>query len=251
MNNAFQRHSFSGMVGRDSQFRWPLMIAAGAFGGFALLRRTPWSAALAGAGLWAVQSAARHAQPQTRSARASFAINCTAEQAYSTWKDFGRLSRFLRHVHSVKALDESHSEWVIDGPFEKKFRWVANIVEDRPNERIAWESVPGSAVETRGVIEFRPRTSGRGIVVTASMEYAVVAGGAVQGLFTVLGHSPQFTLREDLRRFKALLEAGEVPTVAGQPHGPRGLRGAMYRHALREKQNETAPQAQMAEPRIA
>lgn len=251
MNSASARQSISQILGSDSQYRWPLLIAAGAFGGFALLRRTPLSTAIAGLGLWGVAAAARNSTSRAYEASASFALNCTSEKAYSVWRNFEHLSQFLRHVHSVRILDESRSEWTIAGPFERKFSWTAEIVDDRPGERIAWQSVPGSAVETRGIIEFRPRTTGRGIMVAASISYTPPAGSIVKGLFTMLGRNPQFTLREDLRRFKALVEAGEVPTVAGQTHGPRGLQGKVYRQVLREPQNQTEPQLAIAEQRIA
>lgn len=231
-----------------AEIRWPLFAALGALGGFALVRRTRWSAALAGAGIWAVRNAASHAHPRSYSAQATFALNCTQEQAYRVWRDFEGVSRFLHHVHSVRKLDDSRSEWVILGPFDRKFSWIAEIVEDRPNERIAWRSVANSDVETHGTIEFLPRVAGRGILVRARISYSVPAGAAVKSLFAVLGRDPQFNLREDLRRFKSLVEAGEVPTVVGQPHGPRGLHGTAFRQVLRERQNATAPQAEMTPP---
>ena len=237
------RHPFSA-----PELRWPLFVALGALGGFALVRRAQWKAALARAGGWALRNAARHAQSRSYSAQATFALNCTQEQAYRMWRDFEGVSRFLHHVHSVRKLDDTRSEWVILGPFDRKFSWIAEIVEDRPNETIAWRSVANSDVETHGTIEFRPRVAGRGILVTAKISYSLPAGAAVRGLLAVLGRDPQFNLREDLRRFKSLVEAGEVPTVVGQPHGPRGLHGTAFRQIFRERQNATAPQAGMTPP---
>lgn len=236
--------SNSGNYGeRGSQSRWPFIVAASALGGFALMRRTKSSAVLAAAGVWALQRSARQTTPRSYEAKATFAINTSAEHAYTTWRDFEGLSRFLRHVESVRVLDGSRSEWVALGPFGKKLHWTSEIVEDRPNERIAWRSVPGSEVETRGEIEFRPRTAGRGINVTARLEYVPPAGTAAKTIASLMGRDPEFTVREDLRRFKAMLEAGEIPTTVGQPHGPRGLHGQVYRTLLRERQNASPPQA--------
>ncbi len=229
-----------------SQSRWPFIAAASALGGYALMRRTKTSAVLAAAGVWALQRSGRAATPQRYEARATFAINCSAEQAYSLWRDFEGLSRFLHHIDSVKILDNQHSEWVARGPFGKRVRWVAEIVQDEPNERIAWRSMPGSEIEMQGAVEFRPRTAGRGINVTATLEYAPPASAAVRAVAMLMGRNPEFTLREDLRRFKAMLEAGEIPTVTGQPHGPRGLHGHVYRTLLRERQNASEPQVETA-----
>lgn len=221
--------------GRKGHSNWPYFLAGAA-----------------AAGVWAVQRAARQSgQPRTFEARASFAINCSAERAYSLWRDFQSLPEFLRHIESVQVLDDNRSEWVALGPLGRRISWTAEIVEDRPNERIAWQSLPGSDVTTRGEVEFRPRTAGRGIIVTARIEYEPPAGAATKTLAMLAGRHPEFTVREDLRRFKAILEAGEIPTTAGQTHGPRGLTGQMKRTMFRETTNISPPQAWSFERRIA
>lgn len=236
---------------RASQSRWPFIIAASALGGYALMRRTKTSAALAAAGVWALQRPARATTPRRYEAKATFAINCSVEQAYSLWRDFAGLSRFLHHIDSVQVLDNQRSEWIAEGPLGKKLRWVAEIVDDQPNQRIAWRSLPGSEVETQGSVEFRPRNAGRGINVTATVEYAPPAGAASRTVAMLMGRHPEFTVREDLRRFKAILEAGEIPTVKGQSHGPRGLSGHISRTLLRESQNASEPQAESPQADIA
>ena len=244
------KHRHSGRSGSRSSNRWPLLLG-GVASGFVLIRQM--QARQGGCALreWALKKTGRGSQ--NYSASASFAINCTAEEAYRTWRDFEKISRFLRHVESVKVLDDKRSEWTIEGPMGRKLRWVAEIVDDRPGERIAWRSAENSAVETHGSIEFRPNTSGRGIVVSARVDYTPPAGAVTRGLFRVFGRDPGFTVREDLRRFKALLEAGEVPTVAGQTHGPRGVSGAIYARVLREPDTRVQPRPEgfAAEARIA
>jgi uncharacterized membrane protein len=244
-------NNFSEFSERASQSRWPFIVAASALGGFALMRRTKTSAALAAAGVWALQRSARAASPRRYQAKATFAINGSAEQAYSLWRDFAGLSRFLHHIDSVQVLDNQHSEWIAQGPLGKKLRWVAEIVDDQPSQRIAWRSLPGSEVETQGSVEFRPRSAGRGINVTATVEYVPPAGAASRTLALLTGRHPEFTVREDLRRFKAMLEAGEIPTVKGQTQGPRGLSGHISGTLLREPQNASQPQAESSHDEVA
>ena len=219
---------------RKSRSSWPYFIAAGA-----------------AAGVWAVQRAARQPGQRSYEARASFAVNCTAERAYRLWRNFEDTAQFLRHVESVRVIDDTHSEWVAVGPLGKRIHWTSEIVEDRANERIAWQSLPGSEIVTRGEVEFRPRVAGRGIIVSARMDYQPPAGSASKALAMILGRHPEFTVREDLRRFKAIIEAGEVPTIAGQTHGPRGISGQMKRSVMRETSNISPPQAWAFERRIA
>lgn len=175
--------------------------------------------------------------PPHYKAKASFAINCSPDKAYRFWRNLEDLPRFMRHVQTVKQVDDNHFEWTVLGPMEARVHWTAEIVEDRENEKIAWRSLPGSEIANSGSIEFSPMLGGRGTYVRATIEYLQPAGKLGRALLSMMGKDPQFTAREDLRRFKSLLESGEVPTTLGQPHGPRGLHGHGLQVLLREKQN--------------
>jgi len=235
--------------GRD--FRLPLLIAGGAIGLFALARQPKGKAAISAAGFYAAKQAGKLKGIKKHEAVASFAINCTPETAYRYWRDLANLPRFMRHIESVRVLDDKRSEWTALGPLELKVRWVAELTEDEQNERLAWRSIPASQVETSGSVEFRPGTNGRGTLVTARIEFVPPAGSIGRAFAKLVGKDPQFTVREDLRRFKALIEAGEVPTTLGQSSGPRGVHGHTHQVLLREKQNSAQPQAAQPLGRIA
>lgn len=233
---ATHRHNETGL-------QWPLIMAGTAIGlGIYLLsRRTKAGAGLASAGLFALRKVAELRPSSTYKAHASFAINCSPTEAYRFWHDFENLPRFMRHVDSVRDMGNNRLEWTVLGPMEAKLRWTAQIVEDRENSRIAWRSLPGSQIQNKGSIEFHPGTDERGTLVSATIEYLQPAGSVGKALISMLGKDPQFTVREDLRRFKSLLETNEVPTTLGQPHGPRGLHGHGLQMMLREKQNLPSP----------
>jgi uncharacterized membrane protein len=184
------------------------------------------------------------------SAQASFAINCSPEQAYRYWRNFENLPRFMRHIESVRVTGDNRTEWIGLGPMDKEIRWTAETTVDRPNERIAWRSLPGSDVENSGSVEFRSRSGGRGTDVTVKMNYVPLAGPLGRAVAMVFGKDPEFTVREDLRHFKSLIETGEVATILGQTHGPRGLHGRVEQALFREKQH-VAPQGQPAMRRTA
>jgi uncharacterized membrane protein len=154
----------------------------------------------------------------------------------------------MAHLKSVRVLDERRSEWIARGPMDREVRWTAEITEDKSNRRIGWQSLPGSDIQTTGSVEFRADPQNRGTFVTARIEYGVPpygsAGHALGMAFaTLLGKHPEFMVREDLRRFKALLETGETPTTAGQTHGPRGIHGHLEQVLFRETSNHPEPQA--------
>lgn len=217
---------------------WEVFVGGG-LALFGLTRRSKAGTALAAAGsLIALGGARMQSHPQQYSAEASFAINCTPDTAYRFWHDYENLPRFMRHIESVKVLDGERSEWVATGPMESKIRWTARTTEDRENERIAWESLPGGDLPNNGSVEFRPGVAGRGTIVRIKMEYRPAAGALGRAVATVVGRNPQFAAREALRRFKSLIETGEVPNTHGQSHGPRGVHGRVERVLFREHQDQ-------------
>ena len=223
-----------------------ILFGAAALVAYGIARRSTTSLALGTAGgLLALTASRSNGQSQTAHTRARFLVNASPERAYTLWRDFSNLARFMRHVKSVEVLDDTHSEWVVLGPMDKEIRWYAEITEDVKNERISWRSRPDSLVQTSGSVEFQPQRAGRGTFISATVRYT--PGGTLsKTIATMLGKHPQFMVREDVRRFKALLETGEVPTTLGQSHGPRGVHGSVEQVLFRETGNLAEPQAAQA-----
>ena len=90
----------------------------------------------------------------------------------------------------------------------------ATIVEDVPNERFAWESVPGSDVPNAGSFELRDAPGGRGVEIHAKVAYEPAGGSLGRYAAKLTQREPGIELRRDLKRLKSLIEAGEVPTNA-------------------------------------
>jgi uncharacterized membrane protein len=176
---------------------------------------------VAAAGGLVAYSAARGLQPKEFYAESSFAINCAPEEAYKFWRNFDNLPLFMRHLEAVKVIDNKRSEWSALGPLGVRLRWNAEIIDEGEFQWIVWRSLPGSDIDQIGSVQFRRAPGGRGTIVMAIIEYTPPAGALGKALAAILGKDPQFTLREDLRRFKALMEAREIPTTEGQPHGLR------------------------------
>lgn len=174
-----------------------------------------------------VVAAATHtrARPSVRTLRVvkSIAINRSTADCYAMWRQLEDLPRFMNQLEAVRVFDERRSHWVARGPAGTTVEWDAEIVRDEPNAMISWRSLGGGDVETRGSVLFAQRPGGRGTIVRVSMEYAPPAGrlGAlVARLFVV---APEQQVKEDLRRFKQLVETGEIATTEGQPSCRRSL----------------------------
>ena len=73
------------------------------------------------------------------------------DAAYEQWTRFEELPRFIDGVDEVRELDETHLRWRVsyDGASAE---WTCEVVELRPQERIAWRSTSG--VMHGGVLSF-------------------------------------------------------------------------------------------------
>jgi uncharacterized membrane protein len=139
----------------------------------------------------------------------SVTINRSAEEVYRFWRNFQNLSQFMVNLESVRTLDDRRSHWVAKGPAGAKVEWDAQIVEDRSNELISWRSTGGD-VETTGTVRFKRAPGGRGTEIEVEMEYRPPGGLFGASLAKLFGKDPRNTVEGDLRRFKQVMETGEV-----------------------------------------
>jgi uncharacterized membrane protein len=216
--------------------RWSAVLGGGALAVYGLTRRSPGGIALATAGGVVAYLGARSNNLQREPiAWSSVLLNCSPREAYRFWRDFENLPLFMRHLESVTVLDERRSRWIAVGPLGKKIQWDAEIVNEREGELITWRSLPGSDIEVDGFVQFRPATANRGTILFAKVHYRTPKGAVAVALAKILGKDPGFLMRQDLRRMKALIETGEIPTIEGQTHGPRSAVAAVARVADRDQ----------------
>jgi uncharacterized membrane protein len=151
--------------------------------------------------------------------RRTVSINKPVEEVYAFWRDFENLPRFMRHLESVTCDGPQRSHWVARPPGGRRVAWDAEIVDERPNELIAWRSLDDADVRNAGSVTFEPGQGGRGTTIRVSLSYAPPGGKLAAVIAKLFGEEPGQQIHDDLRRLKQLLEAGEVPTVEGQPRG--------------------------------
>ena len=146
------------------------------------------------------------------------AINKTPQECYEFWRNFENLPRFMEHVESVHVTSDKRSHWVVKAPAGTTVEWDAELVSDGP-ERIEWRSLPGADVDNAGSVEFKRATAGHGTIVKAFIEYKPPAGQLGAPGAKLFAREPGMQAKSDLRRFKAVIETGEVPTIMGQSSG--------------------------------
>ncbi len=146
-------------------------------------------------------------------------INRSAEDLYNYWHNFENLPTFMKHVKSVQVLDLRRSHWVANAPMGQTIEWNADIINDQPNQLIAWASEEGAEVDNSGFVRFQPAPGDRGTEVKVVMEYNVPGGMLTATIAKLFGEEPEQQIGDELRRFKQLMETGEIATTEGQSRG--------------------------------
>jgi uncharacterized membrane protein len=220
--------------------RWVSVVAGAAIAGYGLARRSLSGLALAGLGgalLWrggtgccpiyeSLGISTHHDDGESNVSvryghgirvEKTVTVGTSAGQLYAYWHNFENLPRFMRHLKSVQVKDSKRSHWVVKGPAGIDAEWDAEIINDVPNELIGWRSVDGSNVDNAGSVSFTPTAHGTEVKVLLRYD---PPGGAIGAAFAKLfGEDPDRQVQEDLRRFKMLIETGELATTEGQPSG--------------------------------
>jgi len=155
-------------------------------------------------------SEASQSQSQGVDVRRSITIRRSPEELYQFWRNFENLPQLMRHLERVEVKDERQSHWTAKAPAGLHVSWDAEIIEDHPNELIAWRSLPGATVENSGSVRFRQAPGDRGTEILVALKYTP-PGGKLGSLFAKLfGEEPDQQVYEDLRRLKQKLETGEI-----------------------------------------
>jgi uncharacterized membrane protein len=156
--------------------------------------------------------AAQRSLPRDRTIRVqrSITVNRSPDELYRFWHHFENLPRFMDHLLSVQMTGEKRSHWKAKAPAGMTVEWDAEIIADRPHELIAWRSLEGADVDHAGSVHFKAAPAGRGTEVSVEMQYIPPGGVIGATIAKLFGEEPGQQMQEDLRRFKQLMETGEV-----------------------------------------
>ena len=148
----------------------------------------------------------------------SVTINRPIEELYRFWRNLENLPQFMHHLESVERVTDTLSRWRAKGPGGKIVEWNAEIINEVPNKVIGWRSIEGSDVVSAGSVNFEDAGL-RGTRVHVHLQYSPPGGKVGAAVARLLGRDAATEIREDLGRFKRILETGEVPSTRSQPRG--------------------------------
>ena len=150
----------------------------------------------------------------------SLTINKPREELYAYWRQLENLPTFMKHLQEVRQTGEKQSHWVAKVPGGMgTVAWDAEITQEEENQRLAWRSLPGLDIENTGEVQFKDAPANRGTIVQATITYQPPAAAIGNNAAKLLNPLFKQMVKEDLRRFKRVMETGGIPTIAGQPSG--------------------------------
>jgi uncharacterized membrane protein len=149
----------------------------------------------------------------------SITINRPVQELYRFWRHLENLPRFMQHLESVERLTDTISRWRAKGPAGVTVEWNAEVINEIPNKLIAWRSLEGADVVSAGSVHVDDAGPGRGTRIRVRLQYNPVGGMVSAAIAKLMGADPEQQIREDLGRFKQLMEAGEIARTDAEPRG--------------------------------
>jgi uncharacterized membrane protein len=218
--------------------RWGSVLVGSALVSYGLTRRTKAGASLAAAGTTLIfRGTTGHcpvygrigvstaesrdtrealAGPKGFHVRESIRLEKPIDEVYRFWRHLENLPQFMTHLEKVIDLGNGRSHWIAEGPGGMSVEWDAEIINAVENKVIGWRSLPDSDVVTAGSVNFDSVRQGHSTQVSVHLQYALPGGRLARFIAELFGDEPAQAIREDLRRLKWLLEAGEIPRATAE-----------------------------------
>jgi uncharacterized membrane protein len=147
-------------------------------------------------------------------------IGRSASELFQFWRKTENLIKIIRHPVEITAISSTESHWRVSAPFgHDPVEWDSVIINEEPGKLIAWRSREGGDVANAGSVRFEAAPGDLGTEVTVALEYDPPGGKLAGWVAKLSGEEPGRQVADTLRRFKALMEAGEIPTIEGQSVG--------------------------------
>jgi len=151
---------------------------------------------------------------------ASVEVDVPVGMAYNQWTQFESFPQFMDGVEEVRQLDDLHNHWVVKvGGVRREFD--TEITEQRPDERICWQTVGGD-LQQAGNVTF-DRLDANHTRVTIQLEWE--PEGLAEKTGSTVGLDTR-QVRSDAEHFKHFIENRTMETGAWRgevgPDGPTG-----------------------------
>jgi uncharacterized membrane protein len=160
------------------------------------------------------QPADRATEEEPMHVKAAITVRKPRQEVYRFWRDLENLPSFMDHVESVEGSN-GRTHWKVKAPAGAKAEWDAELIEDRPGEIVTWRSVEGSGIQNSGAVRFVDAPRNQGTEVHVEFEYVPPGGKIGEAVAKLFGEEPTQQAKDDLRRFKQVIETGFVVRSEG------------------------------------
>lgn len=140
----------------------------------------------------------------------SVLINRPREELFAFWNDFQNLPQFMAAVESITPSAGGVMTWRIKAPAGQTVELETEPVGVVEGRSIGWRSTKASQIKTVGEVTFEDAPADRGTIVTANIAYEPPAGDLGRLVAKLFAAEPNIQARHELKRFKMLMEAGEI-----------------------------------------
>ncbi len=193
-------------------------LGAGFLTWYGLSRRQPLGLLAAATGLGLVARRSAGAGQRSRSDEAgnlrhagfdtqrTIEISAPPETVFDVWSHYENFPHFMSHVIDVRDIGQNRSHWIVQGPGGTEVEFESELTAAERPSRLAWQTVPGSAIESEGLVVLEPAAGGTR--ATVRMAWRPPAGSIGEGLAVLTGADPESALEDDLRRMKQFIERG-------------------------------------------
>ncbi len=176
--------------------------------------------ALAGAGAVGAMRSAQNARGNAAKApevERSITIGKTVDELRQRWLDPQTLPQIMAGFATVQATGTGRMHWKLEGPLGRACEWDTETT-DKSADGIGWRALSDGPTANEGAIRFHPAPAGRGTVVTLRLRLEPPGGALGEWVVEHLAVTPLHVAADAaLRRFKNLVETGEIPTTVRQP----------------------------------
>lgn len=166
----------------------------------------------------------RQTEEEAMHVKAAITVRKPREEVYRFWRDLENLPSFMAHVESVEGNGNGRSHWKVKAPAGTHVEWDAELVEERPGEALVWHAVEGSDVDNSGAVRFLDAPRNQGTEVHVEFDYGAPGGRFGEAVAKLFGEEPTQQAKDDLRRFKQVMETGFVVRSEGSPEGSTARR---------------------------
>ena len=147
-------------------------------------------------------------------------IGKSPQELYDFWRNPQNLAKINAHFADVTPLEgDELTHWRVHSPIDRTIEWDSEVTEELPGQKLSWKSRPGTELPNDGSVQFQPAPGDRGTEVRVRFRFELPLGAAGKKLAKSLDFVPGAIAQESLRRFKSLVETGEIPTLSHNPSG--------------------------------